>query len=501
MRTDNSKDYSYDNRGNLTEIRCGDKIFNTYTFDATGKLIEATDKFTNSTAYTYDGLGRRVKAVIDLSQGFGKDSQTVTLSENGRSGNTKTGGDKQAKQDYMIRHYVVDYTAPYNNMLMSYGKNSQTQRYTYGLDLISMDFQVLAGHDNGRKSSVNKTVYDQWETLYYLHDEMGSVVRLTGSNGKTSAHYNYDEFGCPLGEVKLDANWPGPDNQVAYTGYIYDNVAGLYYAQARYYMPETGRFTSPDPWAGDLTLPGTLNPYPYVLNNSMTLVDPLGLWACDQYDDFIKGLWASGGDAIKELVATPFAMFELVQAIRNGELSLDDLKQALGESFEPARHVFNESGTVIFGEPSDSQVFEYGRNFGAVLQAAVSGGGAKIIAKAAPKAAKILSAKGAGEAAGLVGKDFENFLVKKLGGEGSFSVGGREFDGAIGNIWYEAKSGNYWEMVMSSEQKLNKFKSDMGDRLRIARENNATYELHSNTPIPPSVKEWLSKKEINFTEW
>ncbi|WP_372999482.1 RHS repeat-associated core domain-containing protein [Lutispora sp.] len=42
-------------------------------------------------------------------------------------------------------------------------------------------------------------------------------------------------------------------------------------------MPETGRFISEDPWPGDMTDPQTLNPYPYVVNNPLKYVDPLGL--------------------------------------------------------------------------------------------------------------------------------------------------------------------------------------------------------------------------------
>lgn len=85
----------------------------------------------------------------------------------------------------------------------------------------------------------------------------------------------------------------------------------------------------------------------------------------------------------------------------------------------------------------------------------------------------------------LIGRDFEIFLAKQLGGRDSFKVDGREFDGAAGSRWYEAKSGEYWDMVMSNERNLNNFKSDMGDRMAIARKNNATYELHSNTPFQP----------------
>ena len=113
--------------------------------------------------------------------------------------------------------------------------------------------------------------------------------------------------------------------------------------------------------------------------------------------------------------------------------------------------------------------------------------------------------RGAGDegrisAKGLIGHDFEDYLSKTIGGEGSFSVGGRDFDGGIGNRWWEAKSGNYWSMFEENPNKLAKFKSDMGDRLRIATENGATYEIFSNTPIPESIKQWLTKKGIAFTE-
>ena len=107
---------------------------------------------------------------------------------------------------------------------------------------------------------------------------------------------------------------------------------------------------------------------------------------------------------------------------------------------------------------------------------------------------------GSKSAKGLIGHDFEDYLSQTIGGEGSFSVGGRDFDGGIGKRWWEAKSGNYWNMLEENPNKLAKFKSDMGDRLRIATENGATYEIFSNTPIPESIKQWLTKKGITFTE-
>lgn len=41
----------------------------------------------------------------------------------------------------------------------------------------------------------------------------------------------------------------------------------------------------------------------------------------------------------------------------------------------------------------------------------------------------------------------------------------------------------------------------MGARQRIAQDNGATYELHSNTPIPQNVKNWLDKKGIKYYQY
>ena len=55
----------------------------------------------------------------------------------------------------------------------------------------------------------------------------------------------------------------------------------------------------------------------------------------------------------------------------------------------------------------------------------------------------------------LIGHDFEDYLTKTIGGEGSFSKGGRDFDGGIGNRWWEAKSGGYWDLIMNNPKNLS----------------------------------------------
>ncbi len=127
---------------------------------------------------------------------------------------------------------------------------------------------------------------------------MGSPIRLIDEQAKTQVQYKYDQFGAPHPWKKQDLNWPGPDNTYGYTGYQYDLVSGLYYAQARYYQPELGRFISEDPFKAYLAEPLTQNAYINCGNNPLLYFDPLGL--------FVVGV---GADAV--LVFGPGAELSL----------------------------------------------------------------------------------------------------------------------------------------------------------------------------------------------
>ena len=103
-------------------------------------------------------------------------------------------------------------------------------------------------------------------------------------------------------------------------------------------------------------------------------------------------------------------------------------------------------------------------------------------------------------AEGLNGSAFEQFLTERIGGSGSFKVGSRDFDGGVGNRWWEAKSGGALDRIAEDDARWQKFTSDMGSRQKIARDNGATYELFSNKKIPERVKTWLTKQGIPYTE-
>jgi RHS repeat-associated protein len=95
------------------------------------------------------------------------------------------------------------------------------------------------------------------------------VRQLADPAGQVVASYSFSPFGVPLG-----ASGGEP---YGYTGEQWDASAGLVFLRARYYQPATGRFLSKDLWTGDQLWPQALNPYVYVVNNPINLIDPSGL--------------------------------------------------------------------------------------------------------------------------------------------------------------------------------------------------------------------------------
>ncbi|MFC9222626.1 hypothetical protein ACFT8W_18140 [Streptomyces hygroscopicus] len=90
-------------------------------------------------------------------------------------------------------------------------------------------------------------------------------------------------------------------------------------------------------------------------------------------------------------------------------------------------------------------------------------------------------------------------VARELPGRGSFREGGREFDGAyLGDdgieVWYEAKSGRYWDLANENPKVMEKFKSNLGDARRISEESGRRFSLISEKPIPENIVKWLNKK-------
>ena len=84
---------------------------------------------------------------------------------------------------------------------------------------------------------------------------MGSPLRIGDSAGRIKENYRYGAFGEDLYQNQ------GRIQPFGYTGYQRDNIAGTYYAQAREYQADLGRFQERDIIKGQTSYPLTINEY------------------------------------------------------------------------------------------------------------------------------------------------------------------------------------------------------------------------------------------------
>lgn len=146
---------------------------------------------------------------------------------------------------------TIDLTRQYNNLLQR-ETDDKTQCYLGDGNVDAM---------SRKEAGLN----------YYLQDDMGSPIRLTGAGGSLTDTYGYDEFGNVLYDAQTSIQPFG------YTGYQHDRIAGTYYAQAREYLPETGRFAGEDLLGGFMEEPVTINRYGYCWGNPLRFVDLDGM--------------------------------------------------------------------------------------------------------------------------------------------------------------------------------------------------------------------------------
>jgi RHS repeat-associated protein len=101
-----------------------------------------------------------------------------------------------------------------------------------------------------------------------LTDHLGSIRDIVNTSGTVLDHLSYDSYGNVLSESN-SAN----GDKFKFDGMQYDDALGIYYVNARWYDPASGKFISLDPLkfhAGDTNL------YRYVQNSPTSMTDPTG---------------------------------------------------------------------------------------------------------------------------------------------------------------------------------------------------------------------------------
>ena len=166
----------------------------------------------------------------------------------------------QTETDYFYQDGAVLYT-----------KDADGNRSS--MNLLGTSANVIAT-SRGTGNSENWYLYNK--------DIRESTTSITGADGTAAATYEYDDFGNTM--VTSGRNF---DNEICYTGQIYDQSSGLYYYNARFYDPENARFLTQDTYRGEADQPDTLHLYAYCKNNPINYTDPTG--------HFVHALALTGG--------------------------------------------------------------------------------------------------------------------------------------------------------------------------------------------------------------
>jgi RHS repeat-associated protein len=224
LASDGTYDYTYDADGNMiTRTAIATGVEDVYTYDYRNRLTEVQQVSggvtTTLAQYTYDALDRRIGVV---------EGGTATWT-------------------------VYDGTMP---ILDFDGSGTLVARYLDGPSAAGVD-GVLA------------RVTASGGVAWYLTDQEGTVGDIIDNSGAVTDHIDYGSFGNVL-----DESDPSAGDRFKYAGMQSDAAIGLYYDNARWYDPTSGRFVSQDPSgfsAGDADL------YRYVGNDPTNAIDPSGL--------------------------------------------------------------------------------------------------------------------------------------------------------------------------------------------------------------------------------
>ena len=118
---------------------------------------------------------------------------------------------------------------------------------------------------------------------YYWGDHLGSTRVVTDDSGNVCYDADYYPFQGERAYVTTCAP------AYRFAGMKFDQESSDYYTLNRYYPPNLGRWLTPDPLAGDISNPQSLNRYAYVTNNPTNFIDPLGLDGCPQMIESWEG--------------------------------------------------------------------------------------------------------------------------------------------------------------------------------------------------------------------
>lgn len=250
--------YCYDLAGNLTSqgVDKGCPRGTTYTINDAQQI---TAKDNSTTNWSYDQIGNETAAASTPET-----TRTgIKWTDHSQMTSITTGGKTYAGQ---------------------YGSTDQSERIKLGVTYfhngpLGLSATSTAGVDTGFNREPGGTlnsVSRGGKNYYYLTDALGSVVALADEAGTKVNTYAY----TPRGVQRATTTEQVPQPYRFAGGY--QDPTGLYHFAARYYDPNIGRFTTPDPSGQEK------NPYLYAAGDPVNNIDPTGLGWLQKAGDFLS---------------------------------------------------------------------------------------------------------------------------------------------------------------------------------------------------------------------
>ncbi|NBB10725.1 RHS repeat-associated core domain-containing protein [Pseudomonas sp. SLFW] len=221
------KRYRYDGFGRMIEkhsVRLGTQRF---VYDAESRLIEVHNPNGHVVRMTYDPLGRRV-----------------------------------GKSEHNAKGLLIGETRfTWDGLrLLQEHRHAQTSLYVYA--------------DEGHEPVARVDGSGDFQKIRYYHNDLnGLPEQLTETDGHIVWQARYQVWGNTAEEVREP--YFIEEQNLRFQGQYLDRETGLHYNTFRFYDPDVGRFTTPDP----IGLAGGINLYAYA-PNPIEWIDPLGLAAC-----------------------------------------------------------------------------------------------------------------------------------------------------------------------------------------------------------------------------
>ncbi|GAA4149978.1 hypothetical protein GCM10023068_28050 [Leifsonia shinshuensis] len=280
----------------------------TFTYDSRRELVTASNaEAGTTTTFGYNANGSRTSSTATSSDAPTA-KVTYSYDAEGNLASVTTGTN------------TINYTSDGDGLRQSRTTGSTTQQFLW-----NTNSAIPLLLDDGKYSYIYAMgtapiaqIDDTNGTIEYLHgDVLGSIRLITDASGAAIGTTNYDAYG------NRTNNTGTAHSAIGYTGNWTDPTTAFVYLRARDYDPATSQFITVDP-----AIDSTLQPYTYVHNNPLQMVDPLGLSGGNV--GTIAG-WISVGAGVLGLAAdaTGFgaplgAVLEVVSVAAGAVALLDD---------------------------------------------------------------------------------------------------------------------------------------------------------------------------------